>query len=115
MYFNNTVVRVKLRSMELLKKMICRLRQDGYTNIQLLVLVAFIIMAFFLSDSNIFMQISYNNKIRNLNNQIEFYRNQTARDKKQLELLKSDKESIEKFAREHFLMKRANEDVFIIE
>lgn len=101
--------------MELLKKMICRLKQDGYTNIQLLVLVAFIIMAFFVSDSNIFVQISYSNKIRNLNNQIEFYRKQTARDKKQLELLKSDKVSIEKFAREQFLMKRADEDIFIVE
>lgn len=101
--------------MELLKKMICRLKQDGYSNIQLLVLVAFIIMAFFVSDSNIFVQISYSNKIRNLNNQIEFYRKQTARDKKQLELLKSDKVSIEKFAREQFLMKRADEDIFIVE
>lgn len=81
----------------------------------MLVLVAFIIMAFFVSDSNIFVQISYSNKIRNLNNQIEFYRKQTARDKKQLELLKSDKVSIEKFAREQFLMKRADEDIFIVE
>lgn len=101
--------------MKLLKKLWNKLIQGGYTKIQLLALVVFIIFTFFISDSNIFTQISYNRKINNLNNQIEFYRNQTAHDKEQLELLNSDKDSIEKFARETFLMKRANEDVFITE
>lgn len=100
--------------MEFLKKVMKTLRQ-GYSKIQLAALAAFIIFAFFISDSNVFIQMGYDKKIRDLNNQIEFYREQTARDKKQLELLQSDKESIEKFAREAFLMKQANEDVFIIE
>ncbi len=50
-----------------------------------------------------------------LNGQIEYYRNKTIEDKQKLEELHSDKDRIEKFARENYLMKRPNEDVFIIE
>lgn len=100
--------------MEILNKLMGRLRQ-GYSKIQLIAIILLIIFIFFVSDSNIFALMSYESKINELNEQIEYYRKQTEYDKKQLELLQSDKENIEKFARENFLMKKANEDVFIIE
>jgi len=100
--------------MEILKKLMGRLRQ-GYSKIQLIAIILLIIFIFFISDSNIFALMSYESKINELNDQIEYYRKQTEHDKKQLELLQSDKENIEKFARENFLMKKDNEDVFIIE
>jgi len=78
----------------------------------MLVIIAF---AFFVSESNVFARVGYDNKIRELNGQIEYYRNQTEQDKQKLKELESDKDHIEKFARENYLMKKENEDVFIVE
>ena len=50
-----------------------------------------------------------------LNDQIEYYRNKTTEDKQKLEQLQLDKDQIEKFVRENYLMKKENENVYIIE
>ncbi len=54
-------------------------------------------------------------RIIELNNQIEYYREKTVEDKQKLQELQSDKDRIEKFARENYLMKKEDEDVFIVE
>lgn len=74
-----------------------------------------VVFAFFVSESNIFARFGYDAKIMELNGQIEYYKNKTVEDRKKLEQLQSDKEQIEKFARENYLMKKENEDVYIIE
>lgn len=86
-----------------------------YSKLQLLAIVVLIVLAFIISDSNIFARLGYDLEIRNLNNQIEYYRNKTVEDKERLEQLKSNKNDIEKFARERFMMKKADEDIFIVE
>jgi len=96
-------------------KTLFRILTTFYTKIQLLVILAMIVFAFFISESNVFAQIGYDKKINELNDQIEYYRNQTIQDKESLQQLESDKDHIEKFAREKYLMKKDNEDVFIVE
>ncbi|MFR9165183.1 MAG: FtsB family cell division protein [Dysgonomonas sp.] len=86
-----------------------------FTKIQLIFIVVLIVCAFIISDSNVFARIGYNAEIRNLNNQIDFYRKKTEKDKRKLDELHSNKEDIEKFARENYFMKNENEDIFIIE
>lgn len=86
-----------------------------YTKVQLLIILVIILFAFFITDSNIFARFGYDAKIMELNGQIDYYRNQTEEDKQKLKLLESDKDRIEKFARENYLMKKENEDVFIVE
>lgn len=86
-----------------------------YTKLQLLIIIVIIVFGFFISESNIFARISYDNEISELNDQIEYYRNKTEEDKKKLQELESDKDQIEKFARENYLMKKPNEDIFIVE
>lgn len=54
-------------------------------------------------------------EIHDLKSQIKYYREKTEEDKKKLEELNSDKDNIEKFARENYMMKKENEEVFIIE
>jgi cell division protein FtsB len=70
---------------------------------------------FFISESSIFARFSYDAKIMELNSQIEHYRNKTIEDKQKLQELQSDKDRIEKFARENYLMKKPDEDVFLVE
>lgn len=96
-------------------KSIFRYLTTRYTKIQLLIILVIIMFSFFVTDSNIFARFSYDAKIMELNGQIEHYRNKTIEDKQKLEELQSDKDRIEKFARENYLMKKENEDVFILE
>ncbi len=86
-----------------------------YTKIQLLIILVVIVFAFFITESNIFSRFGYDAKIIELNNQIEYYREKTVEDKQKLQELQSDKDRIEKFARENYLMKKEDEDVFIVE
>lgn len=86
-----------------------------YTKVQLLIILVIIIFGFFISESSIFARFSYDAKIMELNSQIEHYRNKTIEDKQKLQQLQSDKDRIEKFARENYLMKKPDEDVFLVE
>lgn len=86
-----------------------------YTKVQLLIMLVIIFFAFFISDSNIFARFGYDAKIMELNSQIDYYREKTEQDKKKLKLLESDKDQIEKFARENYLLKKDDEDVFVVE
>ena len=96
-------------------KSIFRYLTTRYTKIQLLIILVIIVFAFFVTESNIFARLGYDSKIRELNGQIEYYRDQTEQDKQKLKELESEKDQIEKFARENYLMKKDNEDVFIVE
>lgn len=85
-----------------------------FSKMQLLVIAALIVFAFLISESNIFARIGYDAEIMSLNNQIEFYREQAEKDRTRLEELNSNKNDIEKFARENFMMKNEDEDIFIV-
>jgi len=86
-----------------------------YTKVQLLIMLVIIFFVFFISDSNIFARFGYDAKIMELNSQIDYYREKTEQDKEKLKLLESDKDQIEKFARENYLLKKDDEDVFVVE
>ena len=73
-----------------------------------------VVMLFLLSDSNIIKRYESDKEIRSLKKQIEFYRKKTEEDKVKLYELRSNKENLEKFARENYFMKKENEEVFII-
>jgi len=49
-----------------------------------------------------------------MHDQKEWYASEIERTKEQLHELSSDKELLEKFARERYLMKRDNEDIFVL-
>jgi cell division protein FtsB len=53
-------------------------------------------------------------ELKQLQGQVEFYKQKITADKQKLYELQTNDENLEKFAREQFLMKRANEDIFVI-
>ncbi|HQW05623.1 MAG TPA: septum formation initiator family protein [Flavobacteriales bacterium] len=59
---------------------------------------------------------TYKNRrtLSRMHEQKEWYSSEIARTKEQLHELSSDKELLEKFARERYLMKRDNEDIFVL-
>ncbi|WP_297762932.1 septum formation initiator family protein [uncultured Muriicola sp.] len=82
------------------------------TNIYVVVLTAFVIwMVFFDSISLI---IHLKKQIKTLEKQQEFLRSEIEQDKKTLEKL-SDPKELEKFAREHYYLKKKNEEIYLIE
>ena len=84
-----------------------------FTNIYVLILTIFMIWMFFF-DANVQLNKEFNREIKELNNTINFYKKEIDRDKKTIEALK-DSLQLEKFAREKYLMKKSNEDIYIIE
>lgn len=87
----------------------------GLTAYQIVMLVVLVVMLFFLSDSSVAKRIRYESQIKELEAQIEYYHQQTESDRQKLHELQSNDEDLEKFARENYLMKKENEDIFIID
>ncbi len=100
--------------MEILKK-IGRYILSKFTKVQIALILVLIVCAFIISDSNVFTRVGYDMEIHDLKGQIKYYREKTVEDRRKLNELQSDKDNIEKFARENYQMKRENEEVFIIE
>jgi cell division protein FtsB len=76
--------------------------------------VAFVIWMIFFDKNDLFSQYEYHQQLSKLKQEQEFYKTQTAQVNKDLDELTSDKAKLEKFAREKYLMKKDNEDVFVI-
>ena len=87
----------------------------GLTIYQIIILIVLIAILFFFSDVSFTKRIRYESQIKDLETQIEFYRKQTEVDMEKLNELQSNKEDLEKFARENYLMKKENEEIFIIQ
>lgn len=80
----------------------------------------FIVTVLFLAwivffDENSFVSHSENKRrLRELNQQKEYYQERIKEDKQKMEDLNAGKNELEKFAREQFLMSKPDEDVFIV-
>jgi cell division protein FtsB len=79
-----------------------------------LVTVAFVIWMIFFDKNDLFSQYEYHQQLSKLEQEQEFYKTETAKVNKDLDELTSDKAKLEKFAREKYLMKKDNEDIFVI-
>jgi len=95
-------------------KLLGKTRYFGFTGYQIIILGSLVAMLFLFSENNIFKWLRYDSNIRNLESQIEYYRNRSKIERRKLNELQSNTQDLEKFARENFLMKRDNEDLFII-
>jgi cell division protein FtsB len=69
----------------------------------------------FFDHNNIFEQMQRRQELQELQAKKEYYNKEIEKAKKELADLSNNPAAIEKYAREHFQMKRDNEDVFIIE
>ena len=71
------------------------------------------IMLFF-DKNDVFTQSARNRQLKDLQESKQYYTDQIASERKELEQLKSNPGTLEKYAREKYLMKRDNEDLFLI-
>ncbi|MBK0380555.1 FtsB family cell division protein [Mucilaginibacter segetis] len=76
--------------------------------------LAFLIWMIFFDRNDLISQYEYHQQLTELEQKRDFYQTQTAKVNEELDELSSDKAKLEKFAREKYLMKKDNEDVFVI-
>lgn len=77
--------------------------------------LVFVLWLAFFDKNNLVDLVGEVNKIRAYNNEKVYYEQKIASDREKIKELKTNKENLEKFAREQYLMKKKNEDIFIIE
>ncbi len=66
------------------------------------------------ADNDIWTLWKNHRALSAMRDQREWYDRELARTKEQLAEIASDKDLLEKFARERYLMKRDNEDIFVL-
>ena len=84
------------------------------TNIFVIILIPFIIWMFFFDENSYLIHRKFNSEIEDLESTITFYEEKISNDKETIKKLQDSLE-LERFAREKYLMKRKNEDIYIIE
>lgn len=74
----------------------------------------FLLWMFFLDSNDFLSRFKLSAKLRSLENEKEYYEEKIKEVEKDHQKVFGDRESLEKFAREKYLMKKENEDVFVI-
>ncbi len=77
--------------------------------------ILFILWMLFLDNNDLMSRIRLSRKLNSLENEKKYYEEKIKEVEKDRNELFGDKESIEKFAREKYLMKKETEDIFIVQ
>ncbi len=85
-----------------------------FINKYTVLLAAFVVWIMFFDDNNWRQHQKNLKELAQLQEQVNFYKHKIEDDKRRLYELQTNDENLEKFAREQFFMKRANEDVYVI-
>jgi len=67
----------------------------------------------FFDENNVISQVKNRLKLAELEDDREFYEEEIAESTADLKLLQDDREVLEKFAREKYLMKKPDEEIFV--
>lgn len=78
-------------------------------------IIGFIVIIGFLDDNSVVKRMKYQHEINALTAEINDYRAQYEESVEKLNELTANPEAIERIAREKYLMKKPNEDIFIFE
>ncbi len=77
-------------------------------------IACFAVIMLFLDKNDIFTRMSRDKELRELKQSKEHYTRQIEAESKDLEALRKDPGTLEKYAREKYLMKKDNEDLFLV-
>ena len=85
-----------------------------FTNRYVIILIVFTVWMFFFDENSYLIHKEFNKEINELETAIDYYKKEIKEDKKVIKNLE-DSLQLERFAREKYLMKKENEDLYIIE
>lgn len=75
----------------------------------------FLVLFLFVDQFNLFEQIRLNKTLKDQIQQIDFYKTEISDSKELLDKLQNDTATMERVAREQYMMKRDNEVIYLIE
>lgn len=81
----------------------------------LITILVFLVIIVFLDENSLIQRAQHKHEISVLNSEIAKYRKQYEEDTRKLKEIMNNPEALEKIAREKYLMKKPNEDIFIFE
>jgi cell division protein DivIC len=87
----------------------------AFRNFYSVTAISFLIWMMFLDSNDLISRFKMSSKLRSLDREKEFYQEKIADVEKDRTELLTNKELLEKFAREKYLMKKESEDLFIIQ
>tara|TARA_R110002050_G_scaffold109799_1_gene221406 strand:- start:136882 stop:137187 length:306 start_codon:yes stop_codon:yes gene_type:complete len=79
-----------------------------------LTLIAFSVWMLFFDTNDAFMLFKLKNELHTIQTEKEYFQERIKETRADLDNLLNDNEKLEKFAREKYLMKNDNEDIFVI-
>jgi len=83
-------------------------------NKYLLTIIIFVVWIVLLDSNNLISRIKEMKNLKKLRADREYYVQRIEEDKRKLHELKTDDRNLEKFAREQYRMKKADEDLYIV-
>ncbi len=87
---------------------------SGLKNRYSLTVLAFVVWMLFFDSNDAFMLYKLRSELKTIKSEKEYFEVKIEETKLDLDNLLNDKEKLEKFAREKYLMKNNNEDIFVI-
>jgi len=85
-----------------------------FLNKYLIVLLIFTVLVTFFDEHSFIHRWQSHRRIVQMEKELKFYQNEIKTTRQKKIELQSSNENLEKFAREHYFMKKENEDIFII-
>jgi cell division protein FtsB len=85
-----------------------------FGNKYFLVSASFVVWMLFFDRNDLLSQYEYRTQLNKFEDEKEFYISEIEKVKTDLDELSTNRERLEKFAREKYLMKKENEDVYVI-
>ena len=85
-----------------------------FKNKYLIATILFVVWMLFFDHNNIFLHLQYRKELNELKADKKYYQEQIDLTRKEVDLTKSNPQAMEKVAREQYLMKKDDEDVFVV-
>lgn len=85
-----------------------------FRNKYFLATTAFVVWMLFFDHNNLFLHLDYRSTLNEVNQSKQYYQLQIDKTRTEVELMKKNPRWMEKVAREQYLMKKDDEDIYLI-
>ena len=86
----------------------------GLRNKYLMAVLVFLVWLLIFDQNSLIDRVRYLHTLHEMEEEKQYYLERIEEDSRRLNELKTDRDNLEKFAREQYFMKKENEDVFVI-
>jgi cell division protein FtsB len=108
--YGQTLIRKPMKALNRTIRLVLPLLRNRYV----IAILAFIIWIGFFDQNNLLERYELSQRIKELERQKIHYQQEINSNKQRMQELQSDPENLEKFAREQYLMKKTDEDIFVV-